>query len=232
MIMAMILAHLVGDYILQWNSLAVWKARELKGVTVHGVVVTAVTLLFALLVDPTFLPWALFISVMHFAIDAVGLCYKLPFSPLGRFAADQLFHFTVIAFALVGGGYLDLGVLNGRISTSLQKETLMLYLLGYVFVTMPAWVVVKFTAYGLVKGSPPEFGGSDKYPAMMERLLIVTFMALGQFYLIPFVVLPRLVMEWPRVAKTDQTAVYLAELLASVTLAVVVGLVFWMLAVS
>jgi hypothetical protein len=231
MVMAMILAHLVGDYILQWNSLAAWKARELKGVAVHCLMVTAVTLLFALLVDPTFLPWALFISAMHLAIDAAGQRYKLPFSPLGRFAADQILHFTVITLALVGGGYLDLSILNGRVSTGLQQETLMLYLLGYVFVTMPAWVVVKFTAYGLVKGTPPEFGGSDKYPAMMERLLIVTFMALGQFYLIPFVPLPRLLMEWPHVAKTDRTAVYLAELLTSVTLAVIVGLAFFMIGV-
>ncbi len=229
MIMAMILAHLVGDYILQWNSLAAWKARELKGVAVHCLVVTAVTLLFALVVDPAFLPWAVFISVMHFVIDAVGLCYKLPFSPLGRFVADQIFHFTVIGMALVGGGYLDMQAMSGRLTIELNQETLMLYLLGYTFVTMPAWVVVKFTAYGLVKGGPPEFGGSDKYPAMMERLLIVTFVALGQFYLVPLVVLPRFLMELPRVMESEQTAVYLAELLASVSLALAVGLVFWVI---
>lgn len=227
MVLAMILAHLVGDYILQWNSLAAWKARELKGVAVHCLVLTAVTLFFAALVDPTFLPWALFICVLHFVIDAVGLLYKLPFSPLGRFVADQIAHFVVIAVALAGGGYLDMGLLGGSLSVKLSQETVMIYLLGYAFVTMPAWVVVKFAAYGLVKGAPPEFGGSDKYPAMMERLLIVTFVALGQFYLVPLVVLPRFLLELPRMMQEEQTAVYLAELLASVTLAVAAGLVFW-----
>lgn len=229
MVLAMILAHLVGDYILQWNSLAAWKARELKGVAAHCVVLTAVTLFFAVLVDPAFLPWALFICAMHFVIDAMGLLYKLPFSPLGRFVADQIAHFVVIAAALAGGGYLDMGQLGGSLSFRLNQETVMIYLLGFAFVTMPAWVVVKFAAYGLVKGAPPEFGGSDKYPAMMERLLIVTFVALGQFYMAPLVVLPRFILELPRVIQDEQTAVYLAELLASVTLAVTVGLVFWVI---
>lgn len=229
MVLAMILAHLVGDYILQWNSLAAWKARALKGVAAHCLVLTAVTLFFAVLVDPAFLPWALFICAMHFVIDAVGLLYKLPFSPLGRFMADQIAHFVVIAVALAGGGYLDMGQLGGSLSFRLNQEMVMLYLLGYAFVTMPAWVVVKFAAYGLVKGAPPEFGGSDKYPAMMERLLIVTFVALGQFYLVPLVVLPRFLLEMPRAIQDEQTAVYLAELLASVSLAVAVGLVFWVI---
>jgi hypothetical protein len=135
----------------------------------------------------------------------------------------------VIALALVGGGYLDVSLLSGHLTASLQQETIMLYLLGYVFVTMPAWVVVKFTAYGLVKGAPPEFSGRDKYPAMMERLLIVTFVALGQFYLVPLVVLPRFLVELPYVIEAEQTTVYLAELLSSVSLAVMVGLVFWVI---
>lgn len=223
MVMAMILAHLVGDYILQWNTLAAWKAREMKGVLVHCLLVTAVTVLFAALVDITFLPWALFISLIHFFIDAFGLRYKLPITPLGRFVVDQIMHMVVIFLALVAGGYLDAGILTVGLVAGLQSDQLMLYLLGYTFVTMPAWVVVKFAAYGLVKGAPPEFSGQDKYPAMLERLLIVTFVALGQFYLAPLVILPRLMMEWPRWMETEQTAVYLAELLTSVTLAVMVG---------
>ncbi|MCP4362424.1 MAG: DUF3307 domain-containing protein [Chloroflexi bacterium] len=229
MILAMILAHLVGDYILQWNSLAAWKAREMKGVIVHCLVLTAVTLLFAALIDPTFLPWAIFISVMHFLIDTFGLKFKLPISPLGRFTVDQLAHFAVIFIALAGGGYIDLGFLSGSLTQGLQSDRLMLYLMGYAFVTMPAWILVKFTAYGLVKGTAPEFGDNSKYLGIFERLLIVTFVALGQFYLAPLIILPRFVMEWPQVVRTEQTAVYLAELLSSVIMAVAIGLLFWLM---
>jgi hypothetical protein len=225
----MILAHLVGDYILQWNQLAAWKARSMMGVFVHSLVVAAVTILFAVLYDPSWWPWAVFISVMHFFIDAFGLKVKLPITPLGRFAVDQVAHFVVIFVALAAGGYLDVARFTTGLAQGVQQETVMLYLLGYAFVTMPAWVVVKFTAYGLVKGGAPEFGDSSKYLGIMERLLIVTFVALGQFWLAPLVLLPRLAMEWPQVMARENTAVYVAELLASVMLAVMVGLVFYAL---
>lgn len=228
MIAAMILAHLVGDFILQWNSLAAWKARAVKGVLVHCLVLTAVTLTITLLIDPTFLPWALFISICHVIIDAFGFYVKLPISALGRFAADQLAHFTAIFVALAGGGYIEVQNLNTPLVQELESEKLMMILIGYAFVTMPAWVLVKFTAYGLVKGVAPDFSGNSKYLSILERLLIVTFVAVGQFYLVPLVLLPRFLMEWPTVQANDCTAVYLAELLVSVSLALSIGLVFWL----
>ena len=53
MVIAMFLAHLVGDYILQWDSLAQWKAREFRGVVVHSLILFLVTAAFALPFQPT-----------------------------------------------------------------------------------------------------------------------------------------------------------------------------------
>ncbi|MBK8901277.1 MAG: DUF3307 domain-containing protein [Anaerolineaceae bacterium] len=224
MIIAMFLAHLVGDYILQWNSLAAWKSRALSGVIVHCLVVLAVTWLFILPFNSGWWPWVLVIGVAHFVIDAIQLRVKLPIPELARFALDQLAHGVVITLALAGGGYLDLGVVVQSSLAVLQSDWLLIYLLGYAFVTMPAWVLVKFTAYGLVQGSAPQFGDSSKYLGILERLLITTFVAVGQYYLVPMVILPRLLVEWPQATSEERAPVYLAELLASVTLAVLVGL--------
>ena len=224
MIIAMFLAHLVGDYILQWNSLAAWKSRALKGVLVHCLVVLAVTWLFILPFNPGWWPWVLAIGIAHFAIDAVQLRIKLPIPELARFSLDQLAHGVVITLALAGGGYLDLSAVMQSSLSILQSEWLLIYLLGYAFVTMPAWVLVKFTAYGLVQGSAPQFGDSSKYLGILERLLMTTFVAVGQYYLVPVVILPRLLMEWPQMANEERAPVYLVELLVSVTLAVLVGL--------
>jgi hypothetical protein len=223
MVIAMFLAHLVGDYILQWNSLAAWKSRALNGVIVHCLIVLAVTWLLILPFNPGWWPWVLIIGVAHFLIDAVQLRVKLPMPELARFALDQVAHILVITLALVGGGYLDLALLHNSLVV-LQSDRLLIYLLGYAFVTMPAWVLVKFTAYGLVQGSSPQFGGSSKYLGIMERLLMTTFVALGQYFLVPVVILPRLLMEWPRVANNERASIYLAELLASTILAVIVGI--------
>lgn len=226
MIIAMFLAHLVGDYILQWNSLAAWKSRELKGVIVHCLVVFAVTWLFILPFNPAWWPWVIVIGAAHFLIDAVQLRVKLPIPELARFSLDQLAHFSVITLALTAGGYLNLTSLLQEGMRILQSDLLLIYLFGYAFVTMPAWVVVKFTAYGLVQGSAPQFGDSSKYLGILERLLMTTFVAVGQYILVPVVILPRLLMEWPQIANDEQAPVYLAELLVSVTLAVSVGILF------
>ncbi|MCP4417872.1 MAG: DUF3307 domain-containing protein [Chloroflexi bacterium] len=226
MIIAMFLAHLVGDYILQWNSLAAWKSRQLSGVTVHCLIVFGVTWLFILPFNADWWPWVVFIGITHFLIDAVQLKVKLPIPELARFILDQVAHFIVIVVALAGGGYLNIATLLQSSLAVLQSDLILIYLSGYAFITMPAWVLVKFTAYGLVQGSAPQFGDSSKYLGIMERLLITTFVAIGQYLLIPVVILPRLLMEWPQVVDEERESVYLAELLASVMLALLVGILF------
>lgn len=225
----MFLAHLVGDYVLQWDALAQWKSRELKGVIAHCVIVLIVTALFALPFDPTWWSGILFISVTHFAIDASQLFARrhieLPIPPLLRFIADQIMHTLFILIALVWGGYLTWGNLWGGIAGSIYEAPMLTALLGYAFVTMPAWVLLKFVVYGLVKGQPPDFpAGPNKYVGITERLIITTLVLSGQLLLVPLVALPRLLVETPQVAHTSRALVYVAELLASVALAVGVGL--------
>lgn len=225
MVLAMILAHLVGDYVLQWDKLAAWKSRELKGVVAHCAVVALVTALFALPFSPYWWQGVLFISAAHLFIDAVQLYVKPPIPALARFLLDQFAHFVVIFVALAAGGYLPATAVSTQFSAVSQSEQIMIFLLGYAFVTMPAWVLVKFTAYGLVLGAPPEFPGrTNKYVEILERILITTFILLGQYLLVPLVILPRLFTEWPEVQENGNTSLYLVELLSSITLAVIVGL--------
>ena len=225
MVVAMFLAHLVGDYILQWDQLALWKSRELNGVLVHGSIVVFITWLFSLPFDSSWLSGVLLIGVTHVLIDAAPLYIPLPLSPLGRFLIDQLLHFIIIFLALILGGYLHIQTLFTDIGTALQSDRTLTFMLGYAFVTMPTWVLVKFLAYRIVKGTPPLFPGiSNKYVGIFERLLITTCVTLGQFFLVPVVALARLAIEWPRVKESEQTAVYLVELLVSFILAVAVGL--------
>lgn len=109
---------------------------------------------------------------------------------------------------------------------ALQTDQSFATLLGYVFLAMPAWVLVEFVVYGLVNGSAPDFAQAIrcKYVGTLERWLIITFVMLGQFVLVPLVALPRLVFEGPQVMGTPRTTLYVSEMLASVGLAVAIGL--------
>ncbi len=232
MIISMFLAHLVGDYILQWDALALAKSREFKGVSLHSIIVFLVTWAFALpFSEEVWWSGILFISIIHFIIDLAQLWYKPNIAPLLRFTLDQVLHFSVIFIALVGGGFIDISLMGMELTAVIQEPNTLYYLLGYAFITMPAWVLIKFLAYGLVQGGAPNFPeGTNKYICIIERVLITTFVMLGQFLLVPLVTIPRLALEWPKFAGDEKTAVYIVELLASVTLAIATGIVLTVIA--
>jgi hypothetical protein len=229
----MFLAHLVGDYILQWDKLAFWKGRELKGVLAHGLIVLAATWAISLPIDPGFWPWVLFICGLHVVVDAAPLwiipAFKLKrdgLFELVRFLIDQAVHVSVIVLALVLSGYLKQETLMGDLGLAIRANRDLVFVMAYVFTAMPAWILVEFMVYGLVNGSAPDFPvvKNYKYVGTLERWLMTTFVVLGQFVLVPLVALPRLMFEGPQVIRSPRTLIYVAELLASVALAVLIGL--------
>lgn len=237
MVISILLSHLFGDYILQWDTLSRWKGEALGGVLVHGAVVLAVTWLFSLPFDLTWWPWALFIGLTHTLIDGLELPLRkrLALSNSGTAAmiflvVDQLLHLTIISFALVQSGYLELPSLSADILAALTNNRLLTYFLGYAFLTMPAWILVEFLVYGLIKGTAPDFSQAvkNKYISILERGLIATFVVLGQFILVPLVAAPRVLLEWNQLERSQpdnqRSRLFVAELLASVTVAVVIGL--------
>jgi hypothetical protein len=226
----MLLAHLVGDYLLQTDGIARWKSREMKGVLAHGALLTLTTILFALPFDAGWWPWALAIGLAHTAIDGATFWVSRRFPlhsryALARLVVDQTIHLSIILAALVASGYLETGALARGIVAAVQSNRLLAIATGYVFITMPAWILIEFGVFGLLNGSAPDFSqATNKYVGMLERGLITTFVVTGQLALAPVVALPRLVLEGPQVMGSRRATVYIAELLASVTLAVVIGL--------
>lgn len=224
MVLAMLLAHLVADYVLQWDRLAIWKSREVKGVMAHGLIVLIVTWIFSLPFDVEWWPWVIFIWLTHTTVDLIRLRLGGRFSALGLYLLDQAVHFSLIAFALVASGYLLPINLGAQMMSLFDDQRWLLYALGYVFATMPAWILLRFVVYGLT-GAPPDFSQTpNKYMSSLERGLIVTFVVLGQFVLVPLAVLPRFVLDGPRMIGTSQSTLYVTEWLASISLALIVGL--------
>ena len=229
MIISMFLAHLVGDYVLQWDSLAQWKSQQVIGVLAHGMVVTAVTFLFILPFEPFWWQGALFISICHILIDLAQLpLTKRPSSgvvPLARFTADQILHAAVILIALKFGGFFEIGSLWAQITNEMQSSPAMVYILGYTLLAMPAWVILEFTGYGLIQGTPPDFSrATNKYLSSLERWLITTSVVTGQFILIPVIAAPRFMLERQAMIERTESNIYLAKLLGSVGLAIGIGL--------
>jgi hypothetical protein len=198
MIYVMLLAHLLGDYLLQFGYIARWKARSIVGVLVHGSIVTATTLVCAVLVSPSWWPYALLIGVTHTVIDMVRarlLRTSNPTWELVWYLLDQIAHITVIlVVTMLGSSNHPWTELNGK-AQSLADPRLLFYLLGYLLLTHPAWVLLRFTARGVWgSGAAPGLDHGEKYGPMIERVLIASCVVIGQSYLVPLVLLPRLLV--------------------------------------
>jgi hypothetical protein len=227
MIAAMLLAHIVADYVLQWDGLARWKSERLSGVIVHGGIVLVVTWLLSLPYTREWWPYALLIGLTHTLIDAlrtrVGRVSGR--TALGLFLLDQALHLAIILAMLSLSGYLVQGQIVEAVVHQAQDVRLLTFLIGYTFITMPAGIIVRFLVQGLVASTEAEaLPSTNKYIGILERGLMTTLVIVGQFALIPLVAAPRLVCDGPRVRENGMTSSYVAELLASAAAAIAVGL--------
>ncbi len=226
MISAMLLAHILGDYVLQTDRLAHWKSRRLAGVLCHGGIVTAVTWLLSLAYDPAWWPWALFIGLTHTAIDAAKLRIGrvTDATALKLFLVDQASHGAVLLATLSATGYVSLAQIANTLAAWLHDDRLLAFVLGYSFLTMPAWVLIHFVVRGLVIETDAQTTPmANKYVGIVERGLMATFVLMGQYLLIPLAAIPRLVFDRPQPTKEASTTGYVAELLIGTALSVAVG---------
>lgn len=228
MLQMVLLAHLLGDYVFQGDRIAAWKSRSVWGVVVHGAIVTLFTWLCAWLVWPGWWPYALLIGAAHIAIDVARTRVKKagPGMALLLFLLDQALHLLVILLAVRASGWIAPRPAWTALGRWLQAGSRLPLLIGYVLLSMPAWVLVHFLVNGMgaVSRSLPGRPG-EKYVGMLERGLIATFILSGQFMVVPLVLVPRLAIDAPAACLDGERIGYLGELLVSVSLAVGVGLI-------
>ena len=227
MLQAMLLAHLLGDYVFQGDRIAGWKSRSLWGVLVHGGIVSAIAWLCSLLFAPDWGRYALLIGATHTLIDVVRaqLGKVRPGIALLLLLLDQVAHLSIIMAVVRWSGWMGPRTAEQAVGRWLQSDNRIAYLVGYALLSMPAWVLVHFCINGMgaVSKSLPGRPG-ERYVGMLERVLIATFVVLGQFLAVPLVLAPRLAIDGPGSRGEAERMGYLGELLASVSLAVAVGL--------
>ncbi len=227
----MLLAHLIGDYALQWDAIARWKARSVVGVLAHGGIVAAVTLAGVVLVAPSWWPFALLIGAIHTGVDlfrARFLQTTDPFREWVWFLADQAAHLGTILLVVAWAGQLAGGGQTPAANSPVARRWLAVAI-GYLLLAQPAWVFLRLTVRALGGGqAAPPLGEGEKYGPMVERLLIASGVLLGHVYLVPLAILPRYLASY----RTGEQGSYacatvagrVAETALSILLALAVGL--------
>lgn len=185
LLLKIVLAHLIGDFILQPHS---WvKHKEAKKWFSGYLYLHAFTHFVLILIitwNPYLWPQALVIAVFHLFIDGIKLQFQKPNNKRLWFFIDQLAHLLVIA------GIWFASVAN-ILHTHLQWTHLHWYIAtGIVFLTTPTSVIIKvlmskWTHYTGDHDSEslPDAG---QYIGILERLFIFLFILLGEWQAIGF----------------------------------------------
>lgn len=225
----MLLAHILGDYVLQTNALARWKSRSALGLVAHGLLVTMITVACALVVIPSWWPYALLIGIIHTLIDFVRarlIVVTHPTMQLLWYLGDQAVHLATIGLVISASG----------VQTQTEMTRGLGVLLAVLILLQPTWVLLRFVVRGVWgAAAAPPLGAGDKVVPMLERVLIAGLAFAGYGYLAPLILLPRhlgrLQMNGNTVIIRFVHATHWAETLLGAGLALSVGwaLRLWLL---
>lgn len=223
----LILAHLLGDFILQPNSwVADKESKKLKSkfLYLHVLIHTALSFVFLWNLE---LWWiAVAVGVSHYMIDAAKLSFQTIKNKKGWFFIDQALHVAVIA----GISYY----LNEFNVDFFKNQNFLKILMAALFLTTPASIFIKIL---LSSWTPvPETAGSlqteslssaGKYIGILERLLVFTFIMVNHWEGVGFMVAAKSVFRFSDLAQAKQrklTEYVLIGTLLSFGMAVLAGI--------
>lgn len=194
----LLIAHCITDFLLQPNKWIVdkrrrvWKSRYLW---YHGLVTGALAWLFIPQIN---LWWAvLLIIITHTITDGWKLSTeKKRGSRLTFFLIDQLIHITIIVI-------LWLWIINGweKINvfahTYLTNYRILLRVLGYLLMIGPVGYIIQFlTRKWFFELDPDDsLKEAGKWIGILERVLTITFIYIGQFGAIGFLVAAKSILR-------------------------------------
>ncbi|KFF12054.1 hypothetical protein IW15_10755 [Chryseobacterium soli] len=223
----LILAHLLGDFVLQPDSWVADKEnRRLKSKYLYFHVLIHTVLSFIFLWDVQLWWVAVLVGVSHFMIDACKLVFQKTKNKKRWFLIDQLLHILVIA-----GVSFYFQEFNFEF---LENQNFLKILMAALFLTTPASIFIKIL---LSSWTPvPEtnntiqtesLASAGKYIGILERLLVFTFIMVNHWEGVGFMVAAKSVFRFSDLAQAKQrklTEYVLIGTLLSFGMAVLIGI--------
>ncbi|MFZ4928555.1 DUF3307 domain-containing protein [Chryseobacterium sp. Mn2064] len=224
----LILAHLLGDFILQPNSWVADKENHIlksKFLYLHILIHIVLSLIFLWDIE---LWWvAVLVGITHFIIDAAKLSFQNVKTKKKWFFIDQLLHVLVIAGVSFYFKEFSFGFL--------QDQEFLKILMAVLFLTTPASIIIKIL---LSSWTPAPDGpnaiqtesltSAGKYIGILERLLVFTFITVNHWEGVGFMVAAKSVFRFSDLAQAKQrklTEYVLVGTLLSFGLAALTGII-------
>ncbi|MCC3217898.1 DUF3307 domain-containing protein [Chryseobacterium sp. X308] len=224
----LILAHLLGDFILQPNSWVADKENhklKSKFLYLHILIHTVLSLIF--LWDLQLWWVAVLVGITHFIIDASKLIFQNVKTNKRWFFIDQLLHVSVIAGVSFYFGEFSFGFV--------QNQEFLKVIMAALFLTTPASIFIKIllSSWTPAPDGPntiqtESLSSAGKYIGILERLLVFTFIMVNHWEGVGFMVAAKSVFRFSDLAQAKQrklTEYVLIGTLLSFGLAVLTGII-------
>lgn len=228
LLLQFILAHLIGDFFLQTaktieqkNRLK-WAAPQLY---IHGLIHFALILL---LVGFQYWLAAIVITVFHILIDGIKLQFQSPKNTQTWFFVDQILHIAVISAVwswLTPGAFTDFSLSIPVLAAAT----------GFIFLTRPVGFVIA-QALSHWNQDVAEDDQTEKslpkagwYIGMLERILIFSFILIGQWGAIGFLMAAKSIFRFGDLTRAKDrklTEYILIGTFLSFGVAILTGMIF------
>ncbi|MGZ5209580.1 MAG: DUF3307 domain-containing protein [Kaistella sp.] len=224
----LILAHLLGDFLLQPNSWVADKEKKKLGsiyLYLHVLIHMVLVMIFLWNID---LWWiAVIVGVTHFIIDGIKLSFQTAKTKRNWFFVDQLLHVAVIVMLSV------LYFPYFRWEDFFNPENLKL-ITAAVFLTVPSSIMIKTlisiwtpVTFEHSKLQTESLVNAGKYIGILERLLVFVFIIVNHWEGVGFMIAAKSVFRFSDLAEAKQrklTEYVLIGTLLSFGIAVITGI--------
>lgn len=201
----LILAHLLGDFLLQPNSWVADKEKKKLGsiyLYLHVLIHMVLVMIFLWNID---LWWiAVIVGVTHFIIDGIKLSFQTAKTKRTWFFVDQLLHISVIAMLSV------LYFPYFRWEDFFNPENLKL-ITAAVFLTVPSSIMIKTlisiwtpVTFEHSKLQTESLVNAGKYIGILERLLVFVFIIVNHWEGVGFMIAAKSVFRFSDLAEAKQ----------------------------
>lgn len=225
LLLKLLLAHFVADFLLQSKTMVEKKSFSSIYLYYHGVIVFLVSWLFSFA-----LLTSLVIAAIHIVIDGIKsrFDYQSNLSKYYLFIGDQLAHIFMILFVWIIGCSSFVRVdLALSFNEFLNTQNTLELLVGYLVVTFPAGYFIELfiKAKGYAADDKTEKSKGGFAIGILERLIVMTFVLLGQYEAIGFLITAKSLLRFADKNPEVKSELVLIGTLLSFAIAILIGLV-------
>lgn len=224
----LILAHLLGDFVLQPKA---WvKAKETKKLKAWQLYIHALihfALIIILVWQASFIKWAIILSAIHLITDILKVNLQKDKNKQVWFFIDQLIHIFMIVLVWSWSQAISL------VSGITQNEELLLLITCIYALTQPVSVIVQKIIFrwkpDINLDNPDSLTNAGKYIGILERLFVFTFIVTGNWDAIGFLLAAKSVFRFGDLKESKDrklTEYVLIGTLLSFGFAILTGIIY------